>query len=75
MPGHKGRVAFDITELPGTDNLYDPQGCIALSQKLFPCQEKQGILICLRINGPFAGKNITIQYLVSGMNDCILTEL
>lgn len=43
MPGHKGKFAFggvgafagyDITELPGTDNLYCPQGCIAESEAL-----------------------------------------
>ena len=41
MPGHKGRdslwsefVRFDITELPGTDNLLAPEGCIARSQEL-----------------------------------------
>ncbi len=42
MPGHKGRNAFlpesvltyDVTELPGTDNLYMPSGVIEESQKL-----------------------------------------
>lgn len=41
MPGHKGRdslwsefARFDITELPGTDNLLAPEGCIARSQEL-----------------------------------------
>lgn len=38
MPGHKGSLAlngaWDITELPGADNLYVPEGCIAQSQTL-----------------------------------------
>lgn len=42
MPGHKGRLGFlppevlkyDLTELDGTDNLYQPCGVIAESQKL-----------------------------------------
>lgn len=42
MPGHKGKDAFlpanvntfDITELPGADNLYHPQGAIRKSQEL-----------------------------------------
>lgn len=43
MPGHKGKPGFlpsevncyDITELPGADNLYMPQGAIARSQELY----------------------------------------
>lgn len=42
MPGHKGKSGFlppvvnvmDITELPGADNLYGPQGVIRESQEL-----------------------------------------
>ena len=38
MPGHKGRghriFAEDITEIPGADNLHDPQGVIAESQRV-----------------------------------------
>lgn len=42
MPGHKGRRGFlppevlqyDVTELPGTDNLYMPSGVIEDSQRL-----------------------------------------
>lgn len=38
MPGHKGRglklFASDITEIPGADNLHDPQGVIAESQQV-----------------------------------------
>lgn len=38
MPGHKGRgqkaFAADITEIPGADNLHDPQGVIAESQRV-----------------------------------------
>lgn len=39
MPGHKGRAgtfqsAWDITEVAGTDNLYEPTGAIAEAQKL-----------------------------------------
>lgn len=39
MPGHKGRGEFfdfynyDITEIPGADNLHDPQGVIQEAQK------------------------------------------
>ncbi len=42
MPGHKGKTGFlpevvnalDITELPGADNLYRPEGAIKKSQEL-----------------------------------------
>lgn len=42
MPGHKGKTGFlpeavnmlDITELPGADNLYCPEGAIKKSQEL-----------------------------------------
>lgn len=42
MPGHKGKPGFlpsevhcyDITELPGADNLYMPQGAIARAQEM-----------------------------------------
>jgi len=38
MPGHKGRgseaARYDITELPGADNLYAPEGAIARSEEL-----------------------------------------
>lgn len=42
MPGHKGKPGFlpsevncyDITEIPGADNLYMPQGAIAKAQEL-----------------------------------------
>ena len=39
MPGHKGRgeafalYDYDITEIPGADNLHDAQGIIAKAQK------------------------------------------
>ncbi len=43
MPGHKGKTGIfqgalyenDITELPGADNLYMPNGAIAESQRLY----------------------------------------
>ncbi|MEA4854710.1 MAG: aminotransferase class V-fold PLP-dependent enzyme [Christensenella sp.] len=43
MPGHKGRDGFlpkdinllDITEVPGADNLYMPEGAIRKSQELY----------------------------------------
>lgn len=38
MPGHKGRggvlMPYDITEIPGADNLHDPQDVIAESQQM-----------------------------------------
>jgi len=47
MPGHKGRAAdlglswsWDITELPGTDNLLAPEGCIAQSQVLCAAEHR-----------------------------------
>ena len=44
MPGHKGKKGFlsgtvnaqDITELPGADNLYCPQGFVIHSFLLIP---------------------------------------
>ena len=39
MPGHKGRgqafalYDYDITEIPGADNLHDAQGIIAQAQQ------------------------------------------
>lgn len=43
MPGHKGKPAFlegevdflDVTELPGVDKLYNPEGAILRSQRLY----------------------------------------
>lgn len=43
MPGHKGKAAYlpdrvnirDITEVPGADNLYCPEGVIQASQRLY----------------------------------------
>lgn len=43
MPGHKGKPAFlegevdflDITELPGVDKLYNPEGAILRSERLY----------------------------------------
>jgi len=42
MPGHKGRggAAHDITELPGADNLYSPEGAIARAEEL--CAQEFG---------------------------------
>ncbi|MGI6030285.1 MAG: aminotransferase class I/II-fold pyridoxal phosphate-dependent enzyme [Eubacteriales bacterium] len=44
MPGHKGRggsenlldgvLPYDVTELPDTDDLYQPEGVLALSQRM-----------------------------------------
>lgn len=34
MPGHKGKLdAFDLTEVPGADSLYEAQGVIAQSEE------------------------------------------
>ena len=46
MPGHKGKLRlfdsdifeYDVTELPGTDNLLAPEGAIAESQQLFAAE-------------------------------------
>ena len=35
MPGHKGAVEFDVTELPGIESLYGNKGAIAHTEKLY----------------------------------------
>lgn len=54
MPGHKGRAgefnsAWDITEVTGTDNLYEPAGAIAEAQDL--CAEAFGAGASLLLTG------------------------
>ena len=62
MPGHKGVASFlgpgflcyDITELPGSDNLYEPNGVIKESQDFYAKYLNAGSINYL-VNGSSAG--------------------
>ncbi|MGV8905381.1 MAG: aminotransferase class I/II-fold pyridoxal phosphate-dependent enzyme [Acetobacterium sp.] len=66
MPGHKSRgehfefYTYDITEIPGADNLHDPQGVIA------EVQDK-----CAKIYGSEAA-NILVNGTTTGIHSAIL---
>lgn len=66
MPGHKGRLSkYDMTELPGLDNLYDPKECILQSQQL--CAQRQGVAHAFYgVNGSTGGILAAFQYFSPG---------
>lgn len=76
MPGHKGRldlpIELDVTELPGLDNLQQPEGILAAAQDLVA--ETYGVKGCrFLVNGASCG-NLTLLFSFFQEGDRILVE-
>ncbi|MDR0397013.1 MAG: DegT/DnrJ/EryC1/StrS family aminotransferase [Oscillospiraceae bacterium] len=68
MPGHKGKplpypldISCDLTEIPGTDDLYAPSGAIARAQSAAARSARAGHTIMLT-NGSTAGVLTMVMY-------------
>ncbi len=83
MPGHKnGRLlssyfsdwmGYDLTEIPGTDNLHNPSSCIRDSEKKLS-QYHQSIESHIIVNGSTAGLYAAINSICSPDDELIITR-